>query len=121
MEIDRMWGIRKGWKSSQAKSREHQNRGASKDCPPWNCSHTKEDPIHQIIRHPLMTAPTLRDELGTIREKCRTSRNIRRRRRRRRRRRSTLLAEASGKRTLMQPPSVVVDGAYKTHASCIVC
>ena len=25
------------------------------------------------------------------------------------------------KRTLIQPPSVVVDDAYKTHAPCIVC
>ena len=30
--------------------RQHQNNRATEDRPPWNCSHTKEDSIHQVIQ-----------------------------------------------------------------------
>ena len=45
------WARQEGNRKLHRKDpRQHQNNRATEDRPPWNCSHTKEDSIHQVIQ-----------------------------------------------------------------------
>ena len=65
IEIEKTWGIESNncpsdhlsfWayegnrKLHRQDPRQDQNNRVTEDRPPWNCSHTKEDPIHQVVQ-----------------------------------------------------------------------